>query len=353
MSHSINTDEYTFISEDGDGNTQFHDLATGKLLFENLPASISCPKDELVNKFPNLDSANISISEEGTTLRVFYNKKWYTSSKRKLQAFKSNWADKSTTFGATFAQAVRNELDLVDDSKPDQEFLEMFYDTYLDKTKVYFFLLRSNKGERIVCYPPRHATAIHICTQFDLTNDFNERIQIDIGTFRHTRTLAKSWEEIDETLAELDYRHHQGVIIHNEGNFYKLLQGDYEFLSGIRQNIASLKMCYLSYREPEKLSERLVFLELYPEFAETVDSLEEEIYLICCNLHSLYMRMFVHKEKVNIPDLLLNVLKMIHKEYLISRIQTTVERINDILTPHTVLINKLLKSYKKHVKATS
>nr|QXT57814.1 immediate early protein ICP-46/RNA ligase [Rhinella marina erythrocytic-like virus] len=346
MNNSINSDEYTFISHDLMAETTtFFDIESGNQLFVNLPSSIVVTDlNHLKTLLPNLDGANVSIAEEGTTIRVFYNReKWYTSTKRKLQAFKSRWADKTCTFGATFAQAVRNELGELDDERPDQEFLEAFYEQYLDKDKIYFFVLRNTEGERIVCDPPENAKALHICTQKNGVNDFKHRICINIGPFTHTTTIKNNYTDIKCVLDEIDYHTHQGVIVEQNGVFYKLLVPEYAKLAAIRGSTASLKMCYLKLRNPEFFKERHLFLKLYPSFASQVEQLETDIYLVCCRLHKIYMDKFIGKRQLNLNITDASAIKIIHKRHIVDKLPTTPNKINDILVDYPVTINHLLK----------
>lgn len=356
MFNSINDDEYTFIvddiTDDNTTTTVFYDIITRRPLFVNLPPSIVVPNiEELKLLIPDISKTNVSISEEGTTLRVFHNRGvWYTATKRKLQAFKSSWADKTVSFGASFAQAVRNEIDAVDDPRDDREFLEYFYENFLDKDKVYFFLLRNTAGERIVCNPPPNTKALHICTQINGVNDFKVHLNTDIGPFTHTTTVNPTYEDIEGTMAVLNFKEHQGIIVEYNSVFYKILLPEYAKLANIRGSTASLKMCYLKLRSSEHSEDRQIFLNLYPEFGQFVEQLETNIYLICCRLHKIYMDKFILKKQVTLNLTDSNAMKIIHRGYVTSRQATTPKRINDLLVSHPGLVNHLLKEKVRYEK---
>nr|QCF47523.1 putative immediate early ICP-46 [Erythrocytic necrosis virus] len=292
----------------------------------------------------DIDKANVSISEEGTTLRIFYNKRWYTSTKSKLQAFKSNWADKSTTFGATFAQAVRNELGVPGDEKEDLEFLTDFYEEFLDKTKTYFFLLRSTEGERIVCDVLPQAKAIHICTQKNYINDFDSKINIGVGVFSHTFYVPNNLDNIRSVLDDLSYKNNQGVVIEYNNNFYKILLPRYQELADIRGSIASLRFCYLVLRPPSCYKERHLFVELYGREQE-IDDLETFIFDMCLKLHTMYLAKYVFKHDTKLNGILSKALFVIHRRFIDDKIPTTAGKINDILTEYPKIVNNLLKVF--------
>lgn len=344
---SVNKDEYTCILAQANHTTEFYSLATGQQLFKNLPPSTNISIRDFSEKVSDgeitMEAANVSISEEGTTLRVFYHHKWYTATKSKLQAFRSNWADKSTTFGATFAQAVRNELGAVDDERDDLDFLTAFYEAHLDKDKVYFFLIRCTAGERIVCDAPSQPKALHICTQKDGVNDFVERLNIGISTFSHTTNVPADLNEIESLLGRLDFKAHQGLIVEHQGHFYKILLPQYSIYASIRGSIASRRLCYLGLRSARFTVERQIFLELYTT-QEKLDDLETALFECCLKLHQLYMAKYVHRHSHLVEGVFSKALRLIHQQYLVDRVPTTPSKINDILTQQPLIANALLNS---------
>jgi hypothetical protein len=58
-----------------------------------------------IEELKDISDYSFYKSEEGTLLRVFYHKKWYLSTHRKLDAFKSRWGS-DETFGDIFLKCL-------------------------------------------------------------------------------------------------------------------------------------------------------------------------------------------------------------------------------------------------------
>ena len=86
-------------------------------------------------------------SHEGALIRVFnYNDKWFTSTHRKLDAFRSKWSCRES-FGTIFKRALGAVLN-IDDDNNDGGILNKFYNT-LDKDKQYYFIVSNTDDNRI------------------------------------------------------------------------------------------------------------------------------------------------------------------------------------------------------------
>ena len=116
-------------------------------------------------------------AHEGALLRVFnWQSKWYITTHRKLDAFRSKWASKES-----FGQMFKSALEVMWE-KRDPEFMrqcwgddwkdrddtvsnvmELFLDT-LDVTKQYMFLILNNYDNRIVCVSNDEPTVYHVGT---------------------------------------------------------------------------------------------------------------------------------------------------------------------------------------------
>ena len=120
--------------------------------------------DEMVRKSLFYDS------HEGSLLRAFYfMDKWFLSTHRKLDAFKTKWGS-TETFGEIFEKALIEEL------KVNQELSSKFDDftnltsnflLTLDKRYQYMFLVRNTEENRVVNYPPPTYTVYHVGTFID------------------------------------------------------------------------------------------------------------------------------------------------------------------------------------------
>ena len=92
-------------------------------VFSNLPFTPEYVTTVLPD-IENIFEYTFSNSYEGAIIRVFYFKdKWFYSTHRKLDAFKSRWSSKET-FGDTFLKSIMNHPDVNYESK--EEALEYF-----------------------------------------------------------------------------------------------------------------------------------------------------------------------------------------------------------------------------------
>ena len=163
---------------------------------------------------PILKDSAIFDAHEGALIRMFFFlDKWYISTHRKLNAFKSKWASRDS-FGTLFKRALESEVEnnaVLRESIPenDKSLLEKFQDT-LDTDKQYMFLVRNNIDNRIVSQPPERPALYHVGTFVNgtLSTDINCNIPTpDIGI------RLKHWMTLGIMLVNTDYNEKQGVII--------------------------------------------------------------------------------------------------------------------------------------------
>ena len=185
---------------------------------------------KITNIIENIKDWVFFEAHEGALIRVFFfGKKWYISTHRKLNAFKSKWASRES-FGTSFKTALLNEEEnnpIFKKSLPleGENILERFQDT-LDKTKQYMFLIRNTKDNRIVCSAPARPTVYHVGTFVNGTLSMNESIGIP-------SPVSLTFENIDNLQSKVEnisYKDLQGVIgFHvNTNRQIKIFHLDYQ-----------------------------------------------------------------------------------------------------------------------------
>jgi hypothetical protein len=245
--HSTNAKSYVFH-----GDTLF---------LESYPYSIELTKSKYEGFGFEFEKCRFSEAHEGTLLRVFnIEGKWYTSTNRRLDAFNSKWAAKTTTFGLHFADTVRENIRSVTDDeyfededesleerkKNAKEYLNAIYDKNLDKSKKYMFLLEPCKEERIVCLTgsPRFLNI----GVFDKDNklSFNEDVIMDgFKVPRPREHVFKDVQEMFSALDSVDINHIQGFIAIQENKHFKFLNDRYKYLFNVRGNVSSIRFRFL------------------------------------------------------------------------------------------------------------
>ena len=165
------------------------------------------------NIVPILSNCSFFDAYEGSLVRIFYHKRWYLSTNRKLDAFKSKWVSKES-FGSIFKAAIENEYEnnerLKNISSFDKEkdnAIEKFQEL-LDKDKQYMFLLLRNDENRIVCSPTNKPTVYHVGTFLDSELSIDDDIYIPYPKKHNFSDITQLFEYV----RNVDYNILQGII---------------------------------------------------------------------------------------------------------------------------------------------
>ena len=239
------------------------------------------------------------------------------STHRKLNAFRSKWASQES-FGTTFKKALDNEVcnnDKLREGLPDnsQSLLERFQST-LDKSKQYMFLIRNTSSNRIVCEEPSNNKIYHVGTFVDGTFEMVE----DIGIPKPQVHKFTNIQELCTYVEHIDIKNLQGVIIFTPWNKqYKILNSEYQVLFNARGNEPSIKFRYLQVRMDEELTNMLYYL--YPEMEPMFTKYENAIYNISVDIYNAYIRRFIKKEYVTLPREEFGVLRECHAWHIENR----------------------------------
>lgn len=249
---------------------------------------------------PVFEECKFYDAHEGALIRMFnFGGKWYTSTHRKLNAFRSKWASKES-FGTSFKKALEEEYknnDKVLGGRPmtGENILSEFQKT-LNPSHQYMFLVRNSSENRIVCSPPENPTVYHVGTFVDGVLDLDNYINIP-----HPRKHSfKDIDDMYEYLNKVSYRDIQGVIVFAPDNKqYKIIPTKYQELFQVRGNEPSIKFRYLQVRMNRKMCNNLY--GLYPKMADTFDDYENILYCVAKNIYHAYVQRFIKKRYVTMP----------------------------------------------------
>lgn len=294
------------------------------------------------------------LSYEGALIRMFYfNGKWYTSTHRKLDAFRSKWSS-SESFGTMFVNALTHK------KTTDQSFatrleqqLETFsenvleqFQTILNKQHQYMFLVCNTTENRIVCKSPDHPTAYHIGTFIDGKFDPTDNIGFDKPREFHFDTVDQMLEYVS---AQIDPHQHQGLVAIDQTNNkqIKVITPRYQELFRVRGNEPSVKFRYLQVRLNTKLSTQLI--ELYPEYKEDFAEYERILDEVGNRIYNAYVDRFIRKMFVTVPQEEFQVIRECHDWHLSNRItnRISVEQVTRVLNAQLpVNLNHMIRHYK-------
>jgi hypothetical protein len=377
MPHSNNVKSYVFNGDE--------------LFFEGYPYSIELTQTNYEGF--EFEKCKFYEAHEGTLIRVFnINGKWYTSTNRRLDAFNSKWAAKTTTFGIHFADAVRENIRALNDDEifEDEEdkkledrkqdardYLNKIYDANLDKTKKYMFLLEPCKEERIVCLT--NSPRFFNIGVFDRDNNLSLDEDVVLDGYEVPKPQELVFEDMREMLCALDnidFKRIQGFIAiqseegHDDKHF-KILNNQYKYYFGLRDNTSSIRFRYLQLEYQNTMinlglgtnqQTTIQTKQMLDDFCAMYDfnpqPIHEYIWLkIVGDLFQKYQQRYIRK----MPDTSLTekqdmMLKEIHKHFIESvkannRRPTDKTRIMDILAMQKPSsLNQLIAEYEKKDK---
>jgi len=286
-------------------------------------------------------------SHEGALIRLFsFNGKRFVSTHRKLNAFRSKWSSKDS-FGSSFKTALLSELEHNESFKqslPDGENILDRFQTTLDPTKQYMFLVRNNNDNRIVCSSPIKPTVYHVGTFVEGKLVMTENVNIP-----HPKQLKfKNIDDLREYVQGVDYKHLQGVIcFDSNNNQIKIVNVDYQDLFHARGNEPSVKFRYLQVRMNKKFVNMLH--HLYPDMSNTFDEYENTIYDISRNIYRSYVQRFIKKRYVTVPREEFSIIRECHSWHLNDRTNNRISLdvvINTMNQQPPTNINHMIRRYR-------
>jgi len=243
------------------------------------------------------------VSHEGTVLKmIYFGGQWNMTTHRRLDATTSRWGN-AKTFGVIFKEALLNFFPSYDD------FLKA-----LDVKKHYHFLLKSTEETRIVVHPdpsePFVLTAISDADTFDILP------LEELGGVPLAKTLSfENVSDVVDFVSECDPFHSQGLIFFSKDMMqsFRITNTEYMKYSAVRNNIASLDLCYAYNRLKE---EKALFEKLYPRAIARGEAFEEKLFAIARQLHTTYIARHVHKRQFRVSRQRHAVLTAIHSFFL-------------------------------------
>ena len=294
------------------------------------------------------DKCSFYDAHEGSLIRLFYfNNKWFISTHRKLNAFKSKWAAKES-FGTCFKKALEAEVQNNKELSAmlpnnDNSLLERFQET-LDKEKQYMFLVRHTSENRIVCAAPETPKLYHVGTFVNGELVMTEDCKIPYPKKHDFNDINELLSYVDN----IDISQLQGVICFTPNNKQiKINHRDYNDLFRARGNEPSIKFRYLQVRMNRKTTDML--FHLYPDMASTFDEIENNIYDVAKSIYNAYVQRFIKKRFVTVPTEEFAIVRECHswheKDRVINRI--TLDKVIEIFNKQApTAINRMLRRHK-------
>jgi hypothetical protein len=287
-------------------------------------------------------------SHEGALIRMFFYKgKWFTTTHRKLNAFKSKWGC-NDSYGSIFKNALKHQISTNEDLKnslPDTN--GNFFDAFqsgLDKSHQYMFLVRNTKENRLVSTAPDEPTMYHVGTFVNGELD----LDIDIKVNRPMSFTFDNIESLHEHIASTHPADTSGLVVFCPGNLqFKISSDIYMSMFSVRGNQQSIKFRYLQIRMDQRSNETLRMM--YPEKNDEFNEYEQLLQDISKKIHNAYMNRFIHKQFVSVPVGEYVVVKTAHKWFWDDRDnrRVTFHVIRDIMNEQSATsLNQMIKKQK-------
>lgn len=317
------------------------EVDTGNILFETFPYT-----DELVAGDPavkeiNREEWDVFYSMEGSLLRVFwYKTRWYISTNKKLNGFKSRWSSRKS-FGEMFRESLVA-------ASADENALESFLDS-LDKEYVYFFLVRYNNENRVVCQPAKNSKdqVVFISRWHSETKEY-DRVWTNGATIQMANPVVGA-DDIDEFARNVDITKYQGVILFHktQNRQVKVISPEYAELSKVRNNNPNLRFRYLEVRLNPVMKQKII--ELYPIYQDMFLEYENIIYQIAKLVRYYYIQRYIKNKYVTLPKDEYVLMKKCHDWYLLNREKNriNVSKVMEIMNQEDVLsLYKMIRRFQ-------
>jgi len=272
-----------------------------KLLVKTFPYTLEYNDTqftEISNIIQDINEWRFFPSYEGTIIRVFYHLKWYVSTHRKLDAFKSRWSSKDS-FGQIFMDALTDEVTLNSEFASRLQpgnILEKLCLT-LNKEHQYVFLILNTHQNRIVCDVPSTNLIYHVGTFKNNILDLDDNINITKPSSLPFTTIDDLCYHVYNTKSNIN----QGVICFNTktNKQLKIVNKNYQYYYNARGNISSIKFRYLQVRMDNEQTNILKYL--YPNYIEIFEQYETYIYNIALFIYQAYVNRFIKKQYITLP----------------------------------------------------
>jgi len=320
------------------------EIDTKRVLFQNLPYTDEFVANEFQDEI-DLKEWDIYPSVEGALIRVFWHStRWYISTNKKLNAFNSKWSSRKS-FGELFREAL---VALTED----ENILETFLDT-LDKDSVYFFLVRYNHENRIVCQIHKNVkeNLIFISQWNTKTETFSREWTSSIPVFQQSPITFDTLQDLRHYVQDIDTAKYQGVILFSksENRQIKILSPTYTRLGQIRNNNPNLRFRYLELRLDPTTKEQI--FTMYPTYQDNFLEYEHIIYQIAKLIRYYYVQRYIKNKYVTLPKEEYLLMKKCHEWYLQNREENriNVSKVLDILnTEPPISLYKMIRRFQQN-----
>ena len=321
-----------------------------KLVLRSFPYTeeyvASLHKEHIEKTLDGVEEVRFFKAIEGALIRVFnYKGKWYISTHRKLDAFKTKWSNRDS-FGLLFLKALDQEYGSNEKLRErlggtGTNTLKKLINT-LDKDAQYMFIVKNTGDNCIVCEETKENNLFFVGKYQDNELKFTD----DIGIPYPKELKFDSLDELVEHVQNENERKYPGVMIFLPNNRQvRVVSEKYNTLFRARGNQSSIKFRYLQVRMQEEEVNKLMYL--YPHYYDTFEKYENILYDKAKEIYDAYVKRFIKKQYITLPKNEFEIMRIAHAWHLADKSENKVSlnKVIDVLNEQkATTLNRLIKN---------
>ncbi len=270
----------------------------------------------LDHKFEDMD---IQYSYEGTIIRIFYHKKWYISTHRKLDSDRSKWGS-NNSFQFLFKQGLEESYNI--------SLTQLF--KCLNLRCQYTFMIMADENTRFVC-TPHYSKKVYL-----VASDDPDVGHLKIDQLPKPLGVFKNLDNVFEYVKGMTYPFkYQGLLlVHKNGSQYRIISDEYSKLFKVRNNEQSIPYRYIQLKAQNNFEMIELLKKLFPKYISTFESYDKYISELVDIIYQEYNK---RKQRSLLPQDLTTVQQIDSKIYLFIKNKLLKPPRDVVVTPERIL----------------
>lgn len=211
-------------------------------------------KEKMAMLNHKLEDMDIQYSYEGTIIRIFYYKKWYISTHRKLDSGRSKWGS-NNSFKYLFERGLNESYNM--------SLKDLF--TQLNLRCEYTFMVMADENTRFVC-TSNHSKKVYLVGSND-----PDVINLKIDGLSKPHNIFNNLDDIFKFVKGMQYPFEQQglLLVHKNGSQYRIISNEYAKLFKVRNNEPSIPYRYIQLKSQNDHESIELLKKLFPLHIET------------------------------------------------------------------------------------
>jgi hypothetical protein len=278
----------------------------------------------------NFNDLTVQYSFEGTIIRIFYYKKWYFSTHRKLDSGTSKWGS-NKSFKCLFEEGLKESYNI--------SLKDLL--NFLNLRCQYTFMVIADENTRFVC-----TSNLNKKVYFVDSNDPNVSLKVD--KLPNPNNDFGSLTQIFEYVKSMTYPFtHQGILLtHVDGSQYRIISDEYAKLFKVRNNEQSIPYRYIQLKRENNLEYVDLLKKLFPKYLSTFEEYDKYIKILVDILCTESVKRKLNVKRDNLPQIDQKFYLFI-KNKLLKLDKITYEQVEKLLMiEEPSYINQMIRTIK-------